>query len=464
MAEAVIPERAGAVVCGAGIGGLSAAWHLARRRALEHLVIVDERPPLTLTSDKSTECYRNWWPDRPMIELTNRTAELLDELAAATGDAIALNRNGYLYLTATAAGAEAMARTARETAAAGAGELRVHRGAPDDPAWVAPRWNRPEAGVGGADLFLDAAKLRRCFPWYRGDAVAGLHARRCGWLSAQQLGMVWLEQAREAGAVLIEGRVTGVDVHEGRVVGVAVERGGRTHRIATGCFVDAAGPFAADVARSMGVDLPLRHELHLKVFFDDELGILPREAPLVIWNDPVRVDWSAEEREGLAEDPATAALLGEIPAGVHFRPEGGVGSHSAILLWNYHVGSMPRPVYPFEIDPLHLSVVIRGVARIVPEFAIYAERGRRPYVDGGYYSKTPENRPLIGPLSPEIRGAWILGALSGFGIMAAPAAGELLAAQIAGEPVPDWARAFLPSRYADPAYVASLASLDSGQL
>jgi hypothetical protein len=25
-------------------------------------VIVGERPPLSRTSDKSTECYRNWWP------------------------------------------------------------------------------------------------------------------------------------------------------------------------------------------------------------------------------------------------------------------------------------------------------------------------------------------------------------------------------------------------------------------
>ncbi len=456
------PASAAVVICGAGIGGLAAAWHLAHRRGRADLLIVDERPPLTLTSDKSTECYRNWWPDRPMIALTNRTIELLDEISAATDDAIALNRNGYLYLTADARGAAALEEGAYASSSAGAGELRVHEGG--QGSWIAPRWNRAEAGPGGADLFRDGESLRRYFPWYRGDAVAGLHARRCGWLSAQQLGMVWLEQARAAGARLIEGRVVGVETAGGRVAAVRIERGGRLERIATECFVDAAGPFVADVAGQLGVELPLRHELHLKVFFDDELGILPREAPLVIWNDPVRIDWTAEERAGLAEDPATAALLVDIPAGVHFRPEGGPGSRSAILLWNYHVEQRPAPLYPFEIDPLHLPVVIRGVARIVPEFAVYAERGRRPYVDGGYYSKTPENRPLVGPLSPEIEGAWILGALSGFGIMAAPAAGELLAAQILGETIPDWAAAFLPSRYEDPDYVASLAALESGQL
>lgn len=461
--ELTTPARAGAVICGAGVAGLSAAWHLAARRGLEQVVLVDPRPPLTLTSDKSTECYRNWWPDRPMIELTARSIALLDELAADSDDAFALNRNGYLYLTATAAGAAALERGARQISTAGAGELRSHRGDPADPPWQAPHWNRLEAGPGGADLFLDAEQLRRCFPWVTPDAVAGLHARACGWLSAQQLGMLWLERARAAGAQLIEAAVVGVAREGRRVVGVDIARQGQVDRIATPCFVDAAGPFVADVAAFAGVELPVRHELHLKVFFDDDLRVLPREAPLAIWTDPVTIAWSEEERAALAEDPGTAPLLAPLPAGVHFRPEGGLDSRSAILLWNYHSGATER-AFPFEIDPLHLAVVLRGVSRIVPGFSVYLERGRRPYVDGGYYTKTAENRPLIGPLSPQLEGAWVLGALSGFGIMAAPAAGELLAAQIAGEALPDWARAFLPGRYDDPDYRRQLATLDSGQL
>jgi len=47
------------VICGAGIAGIAAAYHLAVRRGVADVVLVDERPPLSLTSDKSTECYRN---------------------------------------------------------------------------------------------------------------------------------------------------------------------------------------------------------------------------------------------------------------------------------------------------------------------------------------------------------------------------------------------------------------------
>jgi glycine/D-amino acid oxidase-like deaminating enzyme len=44
------------VICGAGIAGIAAAYHLAVRRGVRGVVLVDERPPLSLTSDKSTEC------------------------------------------------------------------------------------------------------------------------------------------------------------------------------------------------------------------------------------------------------------------------------------------------------------------------------------------------------------------------------------------------------------------------
>jgi len=49
--------------------------------------VVDERPPLTLTSDKSAECYRNWWPGPgdDQVALMNRSIDLLEELAVISG-------------------------------------------------------------------------------------------------------------------------------------------------------------------------------------------------------------------------------------------------------------------------------------------------------------------------------------------------------------------------------------------
>ncbi len=50
------------VICGAGIAGISAAYHLAVRHGVRRVVLVDERAPLSLTSDKSTKAYRIWCP------------------------------------------------------------------------------------------------------------------------------------------------------------------------------------------------------------------------------------------------------------------------------------------------------------------------------------------------------------------------------------------------------------------
>ena len=55
-------SSADVVICGAGMAGAAAAYHLAVRHGVRDMALVDEREPLTLTSDKGTQAYRNWWP------------------------------------------------------------------------------------------------------------------------------------------------------------------------------------------------------------------------------------------------------------------------------------------------------------------------------------------------------------------------------------------------------------------
>jgi len=450
------------VICGAGIAGISAAFHLSVRCGVRNVVLVDQ-PPLAVTSDKSTECYRNWWPGPgdTMVRLMNRSIDLLEELAEESGNRFVMNRNGYVYLTADPAKAAEMERAAREIAALGAGELRVHRGGASGATEHYPpeRFDVLDRSLTGADLVLDRELIRRRFPFLTPDVLAMLHPRRCGWLSAQQLGMYMLERAREHGVRVVPARVEGIEVRAGRVEAVHVA--GETGTIATRCFVNAAGPFAREMGRKSGVDLPLVNELHGKVTFDDELGVLPRELPLMIWSDPVELAWSTEEREELAQDPELRWLTGTLPAGVHFRPEGGKDSRMLLLLWTYHT-ELREPVFPPVFDPFYPEVVLRGLVRMVPGLAVYLERMRRPFVDGGYYCKTRENRALIGPTP--IAGNYLLCGLSGYGIMAAQAAAELLAAHLTGAELPSYAGEFLLSRYEDPVYRAQLERMASGQL
>ncbi|WP_374687645.1 NAD(P)/FAD-dependent oxidoreductase [Promineifilum sp.] len=461
----MIPTTADIVICGAGIAGVSAAYHLAVRHGVANVLLVEERSPLTLTSDKSTEAYRNWWPGPgdAMVRFMNRSIDLLEELAAASDNYFHLNRRGYVFLTADPAKADLYRRSAEESAALGAGELRVHRGWPDDPPFPPHAVEGYAPELGGADLVLDPAIIRARFPFVTPDAVAMLHPRRCGWLSAQQLGMWLLDEAKRHGVRFVSGRVAAVDTTGGRVNGVTLQVDGQAHQVQTRVFVNAAGPLVDKVGALLGVEIPVFNELHGKVAINDPLGIVPRDAPLMIWSDPVALPWREEERAELAAAEETRWLTEPFPAGVHFRPEGGLGAQTLLILWTYDIKPTPA-VWPTRFEPEYAEVVVRGLARMVPGLAAYAGNFGRPYVDGGYYCKTRENRPLIGPLP--VMGAYLFGALSGYGIMASQAGADLLAAYIARSALPEYASAFALGRYEDPAYRALLDGWDptTGQL
>jgi glycine/D-amino acid oxidase-like deaminating enzyme len=432
------------VICGAGIMGISAAYQLAQR-GVRNIVIVDERAPLTLTSDKSTECYRNWWPGPgdAMVRLMNRSITLMEEMAARSNNMFKLNRRGYLYVTTDANRVDAMRASASEAAALGAGDLREHSNSAGYQRHHAEGYEGPD----GADLLLGNNLVREIFPYLAENAAAAaLHVRRAGWLSAQGYGMWMLEQARAAGVELITGRITEVQTAGGTISGVVLANG---DTITTSAFVNAAGPHLADVGALLNLEIPVTNELHLKAAFNDSLGVVGRDAPLVICADEQSLPWSDEERAALAEEPQTARLLQTLPSGAHTRPEGDQAAQSILVLWDIH-NEPVEATYPIPEDPLYAEVAVRGLARILPGMQRYAERMPRPSVDGGYYTKTRENRPLAGPLP--VPGAYMIGAASGYGIMAAAGLGDLLAAHVTSANLPDYYPMFELSRYEDPVY------------
>jgi glycine/D-amino acid oxidase-like deaminating enzyme len=449
------------VICGAGIAGIAAAYHLSVQKDVRDVVIVDELAPLSLTSDKSTECYRNWWPGPgdAMVAMSNRSIDILERLARESDNRFHLNRRGYLFATADESRIEGMRNGAREACALGAGEFREHGAGASGGDYVPAPSSGFEDLPDGADLICDPSRIRRHFPYLSGETCAVVHARRCGWLSAQQLGMYMLEKARESGARLLRARVQSIDTSGGRVRSVELAGGEGTRIIATDTFVNAAGPFAKHVGELLGIELPLFGESHVKLSFHDARGALSQDAPLIIWNDPVHLPWSEEERESLASEPEGRALLAEFPAGVHARPSGGDG---VLLYWTLDTERV-EPVFPQTWDPATPEILLRGMSVAVPALSAYFQHLPKPFVDGGYYAKTEENRPLIGPLP--VAGAYMTGAFSGFGIMMACAAGELLAAHVTGTELPYYAPAFSLERYQDPAYLAQFAGVnDDGQI
>jgi glycine/D-amino acid oxidase-like deaminating enzyme len=490
--------KAGAdvVIAGAGICALSAARYLcAALPPSATIVLVSQHAAASYTSSLSTECYRDHWPTAVMRDFMGHSIALLHAQAAETGDAFRVQNKGYLYVSGAADAAAAFRAEAAACHGHGApGTVRHHTGGAITPLHVAAY-----AGTaGGADVLGDAAALRGRFPYLHPSLTAGLHARNAGWVSAQTMGMCMLDDMlamrTSAGAPrvrLVRGTVTGVDTGAAHtaVRGVRVSplpgsaAGGEPSTLACGTFVNATGPYLNATHTSMfgaapGVvasasALPVFSEVHAKVVFRDTLGVIPRSAPMVISNDAVTPAFAPEELEFIAESRGQAVadkLASPLPPGAHFRPYGGPGSDAVLMLWEaWHHGVQPTEP-PSEgvghlLDhELYPEVVLRGLASVVPDLRAYFDEdfkgawlaarakaggggggsgggegeseGKKPYVDGGYYTKTQENIPLIGPApgaggAGTVAGAYLCGAVSGYGIMAGHAAGHLLAQHVA---------------------------------
>ena len=454
-----------AVVAGAGIAGAAAAYFLAVEHGLSDICIVERDEPLSLTSDKSTECYRNWWlgPGTAMVDFANRSIDLIERLTEHSGDRFNLSRRGYLFLTAEETTAKLFEQQGKAAQTLGVGPLRRHESAAHH-CYVPHQASGWEDMPTGSDLLLDPVLIQQHFPGISPSAIAALHVRRCGWLRAQQLGDYFLEQARARGARLIRAKVSGIDTRGGGVRAVRIdEPGGTSQTIHTPRVILAPGPYLPEMLEQLKVDLPVACECHVKIALKDSKGALPADAPLLLWSDPVQLPWTDEEKTLLAADAATQYLLETFPAGVHTRPEGSAGNHYALAIWTYHTPLL-APRFPLQWDPHLPEIIVRGLSAMLPAMSAYFAPLPKMTVDGGYYVKTPENRPLIGPLP--IEGVFVNAAYSGFGIMTACAGGELLAAHVTQSPLPHYSDALAPARFDDPAYLEGCAdaAAASGQM
>lgn len=425
------------VIAGAGIAGIATAWSLAER-GVTGVVLVDSRPPLSLTSRRPEANYRAWWPQRSMVDLAMRSLELIEGLRA-DGATIPMDRRGYLYVS-------------------------------DDPATAATLGDLVAGHPATADseaTALGADELRRRWPHLGPRVLGGILVRRAGSLDTVALGEAMLDQAVARGVRVLRGELVGVKVRSGGVDGVTLATADGRVEVPVDVLVDAAGPFARDVAALAGADLPLETVLRQKVVIRDPAGVVPREAPFTITIDGRTLPWTDDERVRLSAggDPR---LLGPLPGGIHVKPDTTSGPDAIKLGWAWDQ-TPSRPVERPSPPPDFPRMVLLGASTIVPGLARYAEalavRGGTGGVithDGGFYARTPDGRPLIGPPgSGAPAGLIAVAGFAGFGAMMAAGAGEVAAdwiARRAGSGVVNGHsdEPFDPRRFDDPSYMAAI--------
>jgi glycine/D-amino acid oxidase-like deaminating enzyme len=427
------------VIAGAGIAGVATAYHLSEHHGITDIVLVDPRPPLTLTSNKTGANYRDWWPVRPMVELASRSIQLMNALRKS-GAPFTMNRRGYLYVSIRPEFPDAVPELLAAYRSAGLGPIRFHQ--QSRATGYQPATPHGLEGPDGADVLLDRGLIRRMFPHFSGDVTGLLHARNAGTVDTVALGQYLLASAMRRGARLVRGEVIRIDAAGGRIsrVGISGEEGSTD--IATRQFVNAAGPFAGRVAMLMGIPLPLINVLQQKIAVLDPLGAVPPEAPFTVSLDP---------RESM-------------PAGLHIKPDTFAGKAVIKLGWAFN----QQPEEP-QWDPTGSAefpeLVLGAAAHLIPGLESYLDRMPLSIAnEAGYYTRTPDDLPLIGHLGPE--GAYLVAGLAGYGAMVACAAAEIVASSIAATGAPSWTAKFSPDRFSNPTYLrtTSVEKTSSGAL
>jgi glycine/D-amino acid oxidase-like deaminating enzyme len=245
-----------------------------------------------------------------------------------------------------------------------------------------------QRSLGAPAVLLSTDELSRRLPWLstQGLALASLGLEGEGWFDGYAFTQALKREAQVLGAVYVRGEVTALRREGDRIVGATLADG---DAIEADVFVNAAGPWAREVAAMAGIDLPV-FARRRTVF---KLGCPTRlpQTPLVI--DPSGV-WFRSEGDGF--------LAGWSP-GEHDDDPGGLPLDAELQLFDDRV-------WP-------------ALAERVPAF----EALRVQSAWAGYYEVHPlDHNAILGP-HPDVRNLLFANGFSGHGLQHAPAAGRGLA-------------------------------------
>jgi len=452
-------QSAKTAIIGAGSTGIATAYYLATQYGFTDIVLIDANQPMTFTSAQSGENYRNWWPHPSMSAFADRSIDLLEDIALKSDNRINMNRRGYSLVSRDQDVDAVLARLHINPAQQESDNLRFHESA-SSTAYVPPLKPGWETAPSGIDILQNQALIRRTFPSYAPDIRTVVHIRRGGDISGQQLGMYMLEAYRKAGGKRITGSVE--EISQGDNFTLTLHSPEGTSKLKVDTLINAAGPFAGNIANMLGVNLPLSNSFQQKIAFEDKSRAIPRDMPFSVDLDDQNLDWTATERDYLLEDDNFLWLAETLPGGVHCRPDGGDNGTWLKLGWAFNHEDA-RAAWEPPLEDQFPEIVLRGAARLNPSLKAYYDHlpGNMHHY-GGWYTRTDENWPLIGPMGPD--NAFMNCALSGFGTMAACAGGELCAAWVAEADLPDYASDFSMKRYMDEGLMALLRKSNRGLL
>ncbi len=348
-------EKANVVIIGGGVMGTSTAYHLAKR-GCQGVVLVEKNQVASGSTGLSAGGIRLQFSIEANIRMSMESLAVFEHFAEEFETEIDFRQHGYLFL------------------------------ATESQDWAEFRANVAiQQRMGVPVRLLSPAEIGDLAPYlYLKDLVGGTFCPRDGYADPYSVAMGFAKQARRLGVkILQETEALDIKVSNEKVRAVLTNQG----EIATPVVINVAGPWAAQVGRMVGLELPAvpyRRQVFVTAPFDE----LPKQTPLII----------------------------DFAPSFYFRREG------ASILMGMSDHEEP-PSFNTNFDLAFLVKVAEKAAHRAPVL----DRADFMRGWGGLYSITPDDNPIIGKDVGGVEGFYCAVGFSGHGFQQSPAVGRILA-------------------------------------
>ena len=359
-------RTADAVIIGGGCMGASVAYHLTRRGVTDIVLVEREQLLATGSTGRNAGGVRHQFSNAANIQLSIESIRFLERFADEVGHPIDFHQDGYLFLLSSSASVDTFRRN-----------VALQRSLGVDVEW------------------LDAEAAAQRVPGLNVDGVAAATCcRRDGIADPNGVTMGFVKAAQAAGAAIErDTEVTGIRLDRQRIAAVETSHG----VVETGVVVNAAGPYARQIGRMAGIEVPVDpYRRHIFIAAFDRLA-----------------------SAAAAKVPDSKIMVIDFETTFYFHREG------AGLLFG-----MGDPLEATTFDTTvqwdFLPQVIDVAVKRLPALA----EASISHAWAGLYEITPDANPVIGPV-PQVEGLFLINGFSGHGFQHSPAAGRILADVIA---------------------------------
>ena len=347
------------VIIGAGTIGSSTAYHLARQ-GLKNVVVVEMGRAGSGTSSKSASMLSlQFGHDELMVKMAQAAYERFMQFEEEFGAPIDFKRIGLLALATEAS----------------AGHLRRNAGLMQ--------------ALGITTDLLAPDEIKKRYPAINTEDIAlGAFGPDDGVLDAHMVVTGYVRQARGLGVKVLEGvKATGIRAGAGRVEGVETTDGFITAPL----VVNAGGPWAIEIGRWVGVNLPILNSAR-SIVVTPPFPYIPSDWPFV---EDLTVEW-------------------------YCRPEG------PGMLMGMGAAPTDQTEIPFRRETMDdlFAAAIHRIPVLEKASILTGWTGVRPM--------TLDDRPMLGPVDG-VDGFLLNCGWGGAGVMLSPVAGQLLAGFVAAE-------------------------------